>query len=339
MSPKRSAVVRTCRHLPVGAGPHGRQPGVSGIGPLLSAFARKLNIHRGGLEHKRFARKLRIGSYDRPMSPRRTPASQPIAVRIADDIRIAIEAGDLLPGQSLPTLADLCQRYRCSTTSARTAIGLLKQQGLITGGRGQAPVVRRPQRRVERSSTRHQIEKDLVLESEATRATRGLAELDMNDGFDAFDFSAQYTNVEADADLAAAFDVEEGTALLRREFAHRDKRTGALAAWSVSWLPMHVIEGNPDIADETKAAWPGGTMHQLYTVGVEVDRVIDQVTAAMPTTVEATQWDLQTGVPLLSVRRISIDTTGRVVEVSDATYPADRTLLTFHTTLNRWERA
>ena len=43
------------------------------------------------------------------------------------------------------------------------------------------------------------------------------------------------------------------------------------------------------------------------------------------------------GVPLLWVRRISLDTTARVVEISDAQYPADRTKLTFHTPLTRWD--
>ncbi len=72
-------------------------------------------------------------------------------------------------------------------------------------------------------------------------------------------------------------------------------------------------------------------------MGVEVDRIIDHITATMPTTVEAQAWSLPEGTPLLWVRRISIDTTDRVVEVSDAQYPADRTMLTFHTQLTRWE--
>jgi UTRA domain len=75
------------------------------------------------------------------------------------------------------------------------------------------------------------------------------------------------------------------------------------------------------ISDPVHAAWPGGTMHALSTVGIEVDTIIDEVTAAMPTTVEVSTWALPEGVPLLWVRRSSLDTTGRVVEISDAQYP------------------
>lgn len=271
------------------------------------------------------------------MTPRRTAAQQPISLRIADDLRIKIENGDLKAGDSLPTLHQLADQYDCSMVTARGAIALLKQQGLIIGGRGQAARVRPMPRRIERSNRRHQLEKDLVRQPEEVRAKNGLAEIDMGSEVDDFDINASYSIVTADQGLADAFRLPEGTALLRREFTHRDRRTGALAAWSVSWMPCDLIKPNPAISDPANAAWPGGTMHQLYTVGVEIDEVIDQVTAEMPTTVEAQEWQLPEGVPLMWTRRISIDTEERVVEVSDAQYPADRTMLVFHTPLTRWD--
>ena len=95
------------------------------------------------------------------MEPRPTAVQPPLSLRIADDIRMQIERGDLVPGDSLPTLAELCQRWNCSMSAARGAIALLKAQGLITAGRGKAPTVRIPPRKVVRSSERHQVEKDL----------------------------------------------------------------------------------------------------------------------------------------------------------------------------------
>jgi GntR family transcriptional regulator len=271
------------------------------------------------------------------MDHMRTAPRQPVALKIADDLRLQIEAGDLRSGDSLPALQELASAYNCSIGSARTAIGLLKQQGLVTGGRGKPPTVRPTPRRVERSSERHQLEKDLVRQPEDIRRRHGLAEDDMSSVLDQYDFEARYSFVSADIDLADAFRVPVGTSLLRREFIHRDKRSGVLEAWSLSWLLADIISANPDISDPANAAWPGGTMHQLYTVGIEIDHVVDYVTAAMPTTVEAQAWDLPDGTPLLWVRRVSIDTSDRVVEVTDAQYPADRTMLTFHTQLTRWD--
>ena len=65
--------------------------------------------------------------------------------------------------------------------------------------------------------------------------------------------------------------------------------------------------------------------------------MVDQVTARMPTTVEAQLWDMPDGVPLLFCRRISIDEDNRTVEISDAHYPADRTEFRFVTPLEPWK--
>jgi GntR family transcriptional regulator len=271
------------------------------------------------------------------MEPRRTPALAPIALRVADDLRIEIETGRLVPGASLPTLHEITQRWKCSVTSARSAVGLLKQQGLITGGRGRAPVVRAEPPKVERTSLRHQQEKDLVHEPEEIRRGRGLAEEDLHGPLDDFDFTAHYTTEPAGAELSELFGIDAEELVLRREFEHKNRITGDLVAWSVSWIPQSLITTNPMISDPAHAAWPGGTMHALSTVGIEIDTIIDEVTATMPTTVEVSTWALPEGVPLLWVRRISLDTTHRVVEISDAQYPADRTKLTFHTPLTRWD--
>ncbi|MGW1528612.1 UTRA domain-containing protein [Streptomyces sp. NPDC002159] len=65
---------------------------------------------------------------------------------------------------------------------------------------------------------------------------------------------------------------------------------------------------------------------------------LDQVTARMPTTAEAQLWGLPDGVPLIICRRISLDADDRNVEISDATYPADRTELRFVTPLKPWPK-
>jgi GntR family transcriptional regulator len=67
-------------------------------------------------------------------------------------------------------------------------------------------------------------------------------------------------------------------------------------------------------------------------------KMVDEVTARMPTTVEAQLWGLAEGVPLIFCRRISIDAAGRVIETSDADYPADHTELHFVTPLRPWPK-
>lgn len=272
------------------------------------------------------------------MDPRPTAVQAPIQLRIADDIRMQIERGDLTPGDSLPTLAEFCERWKCSMNSARGAVALLKAQGLITAGRGKAPVVRIPPSRVIRSSERHQAEKDLARLPEKERAAVGEAETNLNMPIDAQEFTSSYDIIEAGPELARVFGVNETDKLLRRRYESKDRRSRHLLSFSTSYMPLALIQGNAALLDEKNEPWPGGTQHQLSTVGIEIMSIVDEVTGRMPTTVEAQLWGLPDGVPLLICRRISLDSEDRTVEVSDAEYPADRTELRFITPLKPWRK-
>ncbi|MFF7192856.1 GntR family transcriptional regulator [Streptomyces sp. NPDC008079] len=272
------------------------------------------------------------------MEPQPTAVQAPIHLRIADDLRMQIERGDLAPGDSLPTLADICDLYACSMNSARSAVALLKAQGLITAGRGKAPVVRIPPGKVVRSSERHQAEKDLARRPEKERGAIGEAETNLNMSIVDQVFKSTYDRIPATEDLAEVFGISLGDELLRRRYVSNDSRTGHLLSFSTSYMPLALVESNSDLLDEKNEPWPGGTQHQLSTVGVEVMCMVDQVTGRMPTTVEAQQWGLPDGVPLLLCRRISLDADNRTVEISDAEYPADRTELRFVTPLKPWRK-
>jgi GntR family transcriptional regulator len=269
------------------------------------------------------------------MEPVQTSVLRPIQLQIADDIRMKIERGEYRPGDTLPTLHELMAEWQCSMTSARNAVSLLKQQGLISGGRGTAPIVRKLARRVVRDAARHQMEKDLALEPEDVRRSHGEAEDDLGDSLRDLKFSSEYSTVQADPEFASIFDCAPGDPLLRKEYETSDP-SGTRLTYSVAHVPVRLIESNPVLLDESCEPWPGGAQHQFRTVGIEIAQVVDEVTAGMPTTVDVQRWGLDDGVPMLLVRRISTDTNGRVVEVSDAEYPADRTELRFTTPLKLW---
>lgn len=271
------------------------------------------------------------------MKPRETAVDRPIKLLIADAIRIRIENGELAPGASLPTIQELCDQWNTSVASAREALALLKQQGLVTGGRGKPLTVRAPHWQAVRSSERHQAEKDQVLKAESERALVGTSEVETGVSIEQLKFRSEYDVINANEDLAAVVGVQVGAQLLRREHETTDPKTGHRVAWSISYIPVDLIKANPAIMDASNEPWPGGTQHQLYTVGIEIMTMVDEVTAKMPTTVDRQAWGLDNGIPLLLVRRISIDKLDRIVEVSDAVFPADRTKLVFKTPLAPWE--
>ena len=103
-------------------------------------------------------------------------------------------------------------------------------------------------------------------------------------------FSSHYSVVSADDDVAHALAINVGDQVLRRRYEAVDPQTEHQLSYSVSHIPLHLLEANPALLDENNEPWPGGTQHQLLTVGIEVMCIVDEVTARMPATVEAQVW-------------------------------------------------
>ncbi|MFF4474806.1 GntR family transcriptional regulator [Streptomyces sp. NPDC001599] len=255
---------------------------------------------------------------------------------IADDLRRSIRAGERPPGERLPSEADLAHHYRRSVPTVQNALRLLSDEGLIDRRHGLGTFVRRPRTPAVRDNRRHQWEKDRARRPLATRAETGATEHDTGLRGDDLVFHAEYSERKASGELAEAFGVPEGTVLLQRTFRTRYSAEPAPFSLVTSYLVRDLIAANPALLDEANEPWPGGTQHQLHTVGVELDRVEERLTARPPTPEEAAALDLPPGTSVILLRKTSYDTGGRVVDVSDVTLPGDRTELLFTTRLERW---
>jgi GntR family transcriptional regulator len=274
------------------------------------------------------------------MQPQHTPGVVPVHHQIADAIRAQIADGTLKPGDSIPTVNDLTKRWNCAPGSARSALAVLRGEGLITSGRGRAATVRQPRKRtpIKLSAAWSQEQKDSALLPLPERGQTGAIELTAGVSINDTISTHHYSTIKASDELASEFGIEPGADVVQRAYEMIDPATSYRIAWSLSYIPHALIESNPDLLDETKEPWAGGHHHQLYTVGIEIGSFERSVIAVEPTPADRQRWDMDEGVPLLRVRSRSIDVDGRVVELSDAEYPADRTEITFTEKLRRWPR-
>ncbi|OEU90350.1 transcriptional regulator [Streptomyces abyssalis] len=255
---------------------------------------------------------------------------------IADDFRRPIRAGELKPGDKLPTEAKLVERYRKGLPTIRQALGQLEAEGLVEKKHGRGTFVRMPRKLVSRSNERHQWEKDRAREPETQRLQTGSTEHDTGLTVDDLVFHAKYEQVPADGDLATAFGVPEGTDMLRRTYRTRYSAEPAPFTLVTSYLVRDMVAKNPDLLDETNEPWPGGTQNQLFTVGIELDHIEERITARPPSAEEAEELELPPGTAVLVLRKFSYGTEDRLVEMSDVILPGDRTQMTFVTPLDRW---
>ncbi|QIS19209.1 GntR family transcriptional regulator [Nocardia terpenica] len=258
--------------------------------------------------------------------------------RVAENIRHQIKTGRLSAGDQLPPETTLAGDHKVSVSVIRQAMGVLRAEGLIESQHGIGTFVRAPRQKVRRESARHQWEKDRARTAEAERRTTGATERDTGLSIDDLEFSANYQIVKADKRIASIFDIPTGTKLLRREYRTQLRAEGSPLNLSTSYLVHDIVSENPKLLDAKNEPWPGGTQHQLYTIGIEVDKIIESVTTRPPNTNEMEELDLSPGVAVFVVHKQTIDTSGRTVEYSDVILPGDRTELVFETKLTRWDK-
>jgi GntR family transcriptional regulator len=270
--------------------------------------------------------------------PEPTAGVVPLHHQIADSIRDQISTGELRPGDAIPSVGQLCERWNCAPGSAKMALAVLKNEGLLTGGRGRPATVRKQATRIRLNLDNTQAAKSLVLKPESERRVKGSIEMTAGLTLDDVISTHRYNIISANDQLAEEFSIEPGSELLQRNYEMTERDTDRRVAWSISYIPKKLIEENADLLDENKEPWPGGHMHQLYTVGIEIDRFVRSVIAIEPSTGDRQKWGMESGVPLLYIRSRSVDIHDRVVELSDAAYPADRTEITFVEQLRRWPK-
>ncbi|MFD4672405.1 GntR family transcriptional regulator [Lentzea sp. NPDC058450] len=258
--------------------------------------------------------------------------------RIAADLREQILTGQLGPGERVRAEEELVGEYGVSRNTLRQALAALESEGLIVRRHGIGTFVREARQRICRTTDRYQWEKDRVLLPREERAATGATERDTGLEMDDLQFSAVYTEESASKGLAAVFGVEAGTKLLRRVHTTRKRGEKAPLASGVSYLVYDVAAENPELLKSENEPWPGGTQHQLSTIGIELDRIVDHVSSRPPTAEEIESLDIDPGVSVMVMRKISIDTTDRVVEVSDIVWPGDRIELQYTTKLRPWPK-
>ncbi|MBT2487873.1 GntR family transcriptional regulator [Streptomyces sp. ISL-96] len=256
--------------------------------------------------------------------------------QIADKLREAIRAGQLAPGARLPAETDLVTHHRRSLPTVREALRLLQDEGLIEKQHGRGNFVRRPRTPVLRTNMRHQWEKNRARDPEQKRSQTGATEHDTGLQVNDLVFHAHYGEAKADKSLAEDFGIPEGAALIERIYRTWYAAETAPFALVSSYLIRDMVAENPDLLDETKEPWPGGTQNQLLTLGIELDRIEERINARPPTPEEAEELELPPGTSVILLRKISYDTQNRAVEISDVTLPGDRTEMLFTTPLERW---
>jgi len=256
--------------------------------------------------------------------------------QLADLIRAAIAAGELRPGEPLPSEGDIAASVGLSRTAVRDALVILAGEGLVVKRSGAVARVATPPPVRHMATSRYA--------DELTRL-RQLDDLDMphpltsafvaDHGveWDAYRVAADYAEDAATDVDAERLELGAGAPVLRRQLVKFV--AGAPVQLQESVIPLELVAGTP-VADPGRQPWPGGTIAELYSVGLVVTRVVEEARARTPSTAERRSLELEAAGPVWDIVRVFFAAAGeleRPVEVSTVVCPAARTVLRYETEL------
>jgi GntR family transcriptional regulator len=246
------------------------------------------------------------------------PASdRAVYKQIADHLRAAIGQGKLAEGDQLPSEAQLMAHYGVARMTARNALRLLQDEGLITAEHGRGVYVRArppPRRRAsDRFAQRYRKEGKAAFTVEAEQA-----------GANPWVDMITVTQERPPAEVAGRLKLGEQDQVVVR--SRRYLLDGRPVETAVSYIPADLADGTP-IGEPNPG--PGGIYARLEEQGHILERFTEEVSARMPTPAEARALNLSPGVPVFRLVRTAYDTDGRAVEVCDTIMSAEAYVLEY----------
>jgi GntR family transcriptional regulator len=236
------------------------------------------------------------------------PRSGPRHLAIAETLRDEIRSGDLPPGTPLPSEARLTARFGVSRGTVRQALASLRSEGLIAGGRGRVPTVRR-------AGQTQNFEEFMSFTSWARQIGRKPSARTL-----------ELTRHPCDADVAQLLEIEPATPVF-------------------SYVRLRLLDGDPVLVERATMReqigrvlldidMDGGSVYeQLEARGVAMEEAQHTIAAMAASATDAALLEIPRRSPMLEVRRRVLGPDGIPFEWSRDRYRADAFEITIHNQL------
>jgi len=225
---------------------------------------------------------------------------------VRDAISGEIAAGRLLPDTRLPSEPELIQLYKTRRHSLRRAIAALHAEGKLRVEHGRGTFVERAPLLNYVVGPRTRFRENLNAQG-LTASGQGISE----------------TLMPADARVAKALDLPVGApvfAMCRRSFAND-------LPISIGWSYSDAVRF-PNMLEQRRAGIGVTEVYRSHGID-EYKRLRTTIYTRPATEQEAAHLMLRPGQPVLIVQKIDVDTAGRPIGFSEATWAGDRVQFTF----------
>jgi GntR family transcriptional regulator len=235
---------------------------------------------------------------------------QPPYLRIADVLRERIASQEWVPGDRLPSRAELAQQYGVGDNVIRRAQELLISLGTLEGRAGSGTYVAAPRERLRivRSVYREQSGGSPFAADMAALGRRGTWE------------SRTDAKVPAPADIAVRLGIAEGDLTVRT--AYEFLADGKPVQLSTSWEPYSLTAGTLVVLPEGGPYAGLGVVRRMAEIGITVTRAVERPSPRLVTADEATLLGVQKSTLATHIVRTYYAEDGRPVETADIVVPA-----------------
>ncbi len=212
----------------------------------------------------------------------------------------------------------MAEQYGAARNTAREAIRLLAEQGLVTAKHGRGVFVREPQRLFRFGSDRYSIA------NRKTGLTPFRLEAKKQGKVPRIDVLS-ITREVPPSDVAERLQVpaDSESVVHRENHYFADDEPVQIVSTYLRWE-----EAEGTLLMQAKSG-PNGIYGRLEELGHVMTRVRDEISARMPSPEEARVLDLLPGVPVLEVLHTSLDQNSEPFEVSRYVHRADQTGLLY----------
>jgi DNA-binding GntR family transcriptional regulator len=244
--------------------------------------------------------------------------TEPVYLRVLEDLRSRISSGLLQPGARVPSRNAIITNYGVGETAAKHALQVLIAEGLIEARQGSGCYVRR-------APAAGVLEHDRPLfpgspfglqEAEPTPDRRPRQQVTTR----RLTWEHQTENAPATPRAATVLGLAPGAlAVVTRYLARADGEPVQLAT---SFEPAELTAGTPVARPEHGPLAGRGVVARMRSIGVQIDEITEEVAARPALLAEAAALSIKAGAVLLAVERIHYSA-GRAIEFAEVVLPAD----------------
>jgi DNA-binding GntR family transcriptional regulator len=245
-------------------------------------------------------------------------ATEPVYLRVLDDLRTKISSGSLEPGARVPSRNAIITNYGVGETAAKHALAVLLAEGLIEAWPGSGCYVRKAPAVGILVHDRPQFPGSPFGVAQVPPVTRRLG------------WEHQTEQVPASPPVARRLQLPVGEpATMTRYLLRSDGEPVQLAT---SYEPAQLTAGTAIAQPEQGPLAGRGVIERMRSIGVIIDEVTEEISVRPSSLAEATALAMPPGGAVLAVDRTHHQA-GQAVEFTEILVPADRFRLRYRTEL------